>query len=57
MTTYQKFRKLNMDFAAIGLELTGTEEKYFCRPSWALHPWRIRMHTCGNFRGPTTTGS
>ncbi len=35
MTTYQKFRKLKIDFAAIGLELTGTEEKYFCTPKGA----------------------
>lgn len=35
MTPYQKFRKLNIDFAVIGLELTGTEEKYFCTPKGA----------------------
>lgn len=35
MTIYQKFRKLNIDFAAIGLERTGTEEKYFCTPKGA----------------------
>lgn len=35
MTTYQKFRKLNIDFSAIGLEVTGTEEPYFCTPKGA----------------------
>ena len=35
MTTYQKFRKLKIDFRAIGLELTGKEEKYFCTPKGA----------------------
>ena len=35
MTLYQKFKKLNIDFSAIGLEQRGTEEKYFCTPKGA----------------------
>ncbi len=35
MTLYQKFRKLKIDHASIGLELTGTEVKYFCTPKGA----------------------
>ncbi len=35
MTLYQKFRKLKIDHSAIGLELTGTEVKYFCTPKGA----------------------
>ncbi len=35
MTLYQEFRKLKIDHSAIGLELTGTEEQYFCTPKGA----------------------
>lgn len=35
MSLYQKFRKLKIDHAAIGLELTGAEVKYFCTPKGA----------------------
>ena len=35
MTLYQKFKKLNINHAAIGLGLTGTEVKYFCTPKGA----------------------
>ena len=32
MTTYQKFRKLKIDFSAIEFEQAGNEDKYFCTP-------------------------
>ena len=32
MTTYQKFRKLKIDFAAIEFEQASNEDKYFCTP-------------------------
>ena len=32
MTTYQKFKKLKIDFSAIEFEQTGNEDKYFCTP-------------------------
>ena len=32
MTTYQKFKKLKIDFSAIGLEPAGSEDAYFCTP-------------------------
>ena len=35
MTTYQKFKKLKIDFSAIGLEPAGSEDAYFCTPKGA----------------------
>jgi len=35
MTTYQKFRKLDIDFSAIGLENRDLSETYFCTPEGA----------------------
>ena len=35
MTLYQKFKKLNIDFSAIGLEQRGADTKYFCTPKGA----------------------
>ena len=32
MTTYQKFKKLKIDFSAIEFEQAGNEDKYFCTP-------------------------
>ena len=32
MTTYQKFKKLNIDFSAVGFEQAGDDVKYFCTP-------------------------
>ena len=32
MTTYQKFKKLKIDFSAIGFEAAGDDYKYFCTP-------------------------
>ena len=35
MTIYQKFRNMKINYGAIGLELTGNEEAYFCTPEGA----------------------
>ena len=32
MTTYQKFKKLKIDFSAIEFEQAGSDDKYFCTP-------------------------
>ena len=32
MTTYQKFKKLKIDFSAIAFEQAGDDDKYFCTP-------------------------
>lgn len=32
MTTYQKFKKLKIDFSAIEFEQAGNDDKYFCTP-------------------------
>ena len=36
MTLYQKFKKLNIDHAAIGFALCGTNEPYYCTPKDAV---------------------
>ena len=45
MTLYQKFRRLKIDFAEIGLERVGTDEPYFCTPRGA------RMIGCAGVDG------
>ena len=35
MTTYRKFKKLKIDFSAIGLERSGSDSAYFCTPKGA----------------------
>ena len=48
MTTYQKFKKLNIRHSAIGLEQSDTDVTYYCTPrDAAIIGWHPLLHHPG----------
>lgn len=53
MTTYQKFKKLNIRHSAIGLEQSDTDVTYYCTPrdaaiiGWGRCGWHPLLHHPG----------